>query len=139
MDFNQALDARLVTPEIAKLLAKVKWIGSIVRFGCDTPKQIAECEKAMGLMAEYGFGGQWLMYCMIGSDFRESFSRINYWRDNKKCRVVAQPFRDTEKPNAIPQWQSDLARWAMRREIFTVTDFANFEPRKGFKCKEYFK
>ena len=35
VDFNQALDARLVTDEIAALLAKVHWI-RYVRFGCDT-------------------------------------------------------------------------------------------------------
>lgn len=36
VDFNQGLDARLVTEDVAKLLAKVKWIKRI-RFGCDTP------------------------------------------------------------------------------------------------------
>lgn len=31
-----------------------------------------------------------------------------------------------------------MARWAMRREIYAVCDFRDFEPRKGFKCKQYF-
>lgn len=35
VDFNQGLDARLVTDETAKLLAQVKWLKHI-RFGCDT-------------------------------------------------------------------------------------------------------
>ncbi len=36
VDFNQALDARLVTDEWARLLAKVKWLESNrIRFGCD--------------------------------------------------------------------------------------------------------
>ena len=35
VDFNQGLDARLVTDEIARLLAQVKWLKHI-RFGCDT-------------------------------------------------------------------------------------------------------
>ena len=39
VDFNQGLDARLVTPDVARLLARVKWIKRI-RFGCDTPAQI---------------------------------------------------------------------------------------------------
>jgi hypothetical protein len=38
----------------------------------------------------------------------------------------------------IPQWQKDMARWAMRREIYATCDFKDYEPRKGFKCKEYF-
>ncbi|MCC8174457.1 MAG: radical SAM protein, partial [Odoribacter sp.] len=34
VDFNQGLDCRLVTNDIAKLLSKVKWI-SYIRFSCD--------------------------------------------------------------------------------------------------------
>ena len=45
VDFNQGLDARLVTPDVARLLERVKWIKRI-RFGCDTPAQIVECERA---------------------------------------------------------------------------------------------
>ncbi len=36
VDFNQALDARLVNEETASMLARVKWLDRI-RFGCDTP------------------------------------------------------------------------------------------------------
>jgi len=53
VDFNQGLDARLITDEIARLLAKVKWIKRI-RFGCDTPGQIAEVERASALIDKYG-------------------------------------------------------------------------------------
>ena len=42
VDFNQALDARLVTDEYARLLARIKWIDRRIRFGCDTKGQIAE-------------------------------------------------------------------------------------------------
>lgn len=58
VDFNQGLDARLVTPEIASLLAKVKWIKRI-RFGCDTTAQIAECERATSLIDKYGYKGEY--------------------------------------------------------------------------------
>ena len=50
VDFNQGLDARLVTDDIARLLARVKWIKRI-RFGCDTPGQIAEIERATKLIS----------------------------------------------------------------------------------------
>lgn len=58
VDFNQGLDARLVTDDIAELLAKVKWIKRI-RFGCDTPGQIAECERAISLIDKYGYKGEY--------------------------------------------------------------------------------
>jgi hypothetical protein len=51
VDFNQALGARLMTDDFAKLLAKVKWLdNNRIRFGCDTPRQIQECERAMAML-----------------------------------------------------------------------------------------
>ena len=139
VDFNQALDARLVTEDIAQLLAKVRWLSSI-RFGCDTPKQIAECERAMVMLDRHREKPmQYLMYAMINADMNEAYERLSYFRQSRKVRVVAQPFRDFNNPRqVIPQWQKDMARWAMRRELWTTCDFKEFEPRKGFKCKEYF-
>ena len=139
VDFNQALDARLVTDDIARLLAKVRWLNQI-RFGCDTPKQIEECERAMQMIDSHrGKPASYLMYTMIGSDFDEAFLRLNHWRPFKRVRIVAQPFRDVDNPRqVIPQWQKDMARWAMRREIYASCEFKDFEPRKGFKCSEYF-
>ena len=64
IDFNQGLDARLVTDDIAKLLARVKWIKRI-RFGCDTPGQIAEVERAAKLIDKYGFKGEYFLYCIL--------------------------------------------------------------------------
>jgi len=140
VDFNQALDARLVTDEIAKMLANVRWLCPI-RFGCDTPKQIAECEKVMKMIDSHcDTPRSYLMYAMIGSDMLEAYERLSYFRDNKRVRVVAQPFRDFNNPKqVIPQWQRDMARWAMRREFWTTVDFKDFSPRKGFVCGEYFK
>lgn len=139
VDFNQALDARLVTDEIARMLAKVRWLCPI-RFGCDTPKQIADCERAMAMIDSYcEIPRSYLMYAMINSDMREAYERLTHFRDNKRVRVVAQPFRDFNNPKqVIPQWQKDMARWAMRREIWASTDFMHYEPRKGFVCSEYF-
>lgn len=139
VDFNQALDARLVTDDIAKLLAKVRWI-DVIRFGCDTPRQVEDCEEAMKMIDSYRKNpAQYLMYTMIGNDFDEALNRLSHWKTFKRVRIVAQPFRDVDNPHQIvPQWQKDMARWAMRREIYTTCEFKDYEPRKGFKCSEYF-
>ena len=139
VDFNQALDARLVTEDIAELLARVKWLNQI-RFGCDTPKQIVWCENAMNMIDKFRKRpASYLMYTMISDDMDEAYTRLSHFRDNKRVRIVAQPFRDVDNPNQIiPQWQKDMARWAMRREIYAVCDFKDYEARKGFKCKQYF-
>lgn len=140
VDFNQALDARLVTPETAELLAKVKWIKRI-RFGCDTPAQIAECERATSLIDKYGYKGEYFFYCILMNDFKESFNRVNHWRQRgRRYLPHAQPYRDINNPRQIiPQWQKDLAGWADKKWIFRTCEFKDFEPRKGFKCNEYFK
>lgn len=140
VDFNQALDARLVTEDIAKMLAQVRWI-SVIRFGCDTPKQIGECNRVMQMIDKHRKNpAQYLLYTMIGDDINEDYTRLSAFRDNKRVRIVAQPYRDFNNPHQIiPQWQKDMARWAMRREIYATCDFKDYEPRKGFRCKEYFR
>ena len=140
VDFNQALDARLVTNDVAILLAKVRWLNQI-RFGCDTPAQIQQCENAMSMIDKHrGKSASYLMYTMISNDMKEAYKRLSHFRNNKRVRIVAQPFRDINRPHQIiPQWQKDMARWAMRREIYAVCDFKDYEPRKGFKCSKYFE
>lgn len=139
VDFNQGLDARLVTDDIAKLLAKVKWIKRI-RFGCDTQGQISECERSISLIDKYGYHGEYFFYCILLDDFKESFSRVNHWRNKgKRFLPHCQPYRDLNNPRQIiPQWQKDLASWADKKWVFLSCEFKDFEPRKGFKCKEYF-
>ena len=139
VDFNQAMDARLVTPEIAKLLAKVKWIKRI-RFGCDTPGQIEHCERAISLIDAAGYKGEYFFYCMLHGDFEECFARVDHWhRRGKRYLPHCQPYLDFGKQKQdIPQWQKDLARWADNKFLFRSCEFRDFEPRKGFKCKEYF-
>lgn len=150
VDFNQALDARLVTDEFASLLAQVKWLdNNRIRFGCDTHKQIEDCERAMEMITGYGFTGQYFLYTMLNDDFDECYDRINHWwlrmrevREKHQGRQVyayAQPFRDPDNPaRPIPQWQKDMAGWVNKKAHFVAHSFEDFEPRKGFRCREYF-
>lgn len=151
IDFNQAMDARLVNEDNAKLLAKIKWINGRIRFGCDTHAQIKDCERAIKLINANGFRGEYFLYTMIGgkNDFKECYDRLHYWwerlqdfRLNKVGRAVyayAQPYRDPDKKNTPPIWQLDMARWVNKRMIFCTTDFKDFSPRKGFRCEAYLK
>lgn len=151
VDFNQALDARLVNPENAKLLANISWLeNNRIRFGCDTPKQIEWCDRAISMIEENGFNGQFFLYTMIGlTSLTECYERVHHWwlrmrhareyHDHCYCYPHVQPFRDPYNPKqSIPQWQKDMAGWCNKRMIFTTVDFLDYEPRKGFKCSEYF-
>lgn len=150
VDFNQALDARLVTDDFAQLLANVKWLDSNrIRFGCDTHKQIEDCERAIAMIESYGFKGQFFLYTMLNDNFHECYDRINHWwvqmreaREKHQGRYVyayAQPYRDPDNPNRpIPQWQKDMTGWVNKKAHFVAHSFEEFQPRKGFRCSEYF-
>lgn len=149
VDFNQALDARLVTDDFARKLAKVKWLDkNRIRFGCDTPKQIEDCERAMQMIDSYGFNGEYFLYTMLNDDFWECYHRITYWwkrlqdaRHSKKGNCVyayAQPYRDPANPHhQIPRWQKDMANFVNKKAHFVAHSFEDFTPRKGFKCQQY--
>lgn len=138
VDFNQALDARRVTREIAALLARVKWIKRI-RFGCDTQAQIKECEQAIDLIDSAGYKGEYFFYCILFDDFNEAFSRVNYWKNRgKRFLPYCQPLRNINSKNPVPQWQKDMAHWTNRKELFRTCEFADFKPRNGFYCGDYF-
>ena len=150
VDFNQALDARLVTDDFARLLAKVKWLdNNRIRFGCDTHKQIKDCERAMEMITGYGFTGQYFLYTMLNDNFKECYDRINHWwlrmrevrekHEGRQVYAYAQPYRDPDNPSrVIPQWQKDMAGWVNKKAHFVAHSFEEFEPRKGFRCIQYF-
>ena len=139
VDFNQGLDARLVDDEIAQKLASIRWINSI-RFGCDTPKQIGEVERAISLIDGYSESPKYyFLYTIITKDMEESYERISHFREYKRIRVQAQPYRELDNPKQVlPQWQKDMARWANKKQLYKTIDFKEFVPRKGFVCDEYF-
>lgn len=128
IDFNQALDARLVTEQFAMELAACKWINRI-RFGCDTKAQIAECERAMTLISQCGYKGEYFLYTMIGGKrkageseddwhrrlFTENYDRVNHWKKQLSiwrlghkqgfnAYPYAQPYRNPDEISEIPQW-----------------------------------
>lgn len=138
IDFNQGLDARLVTDEVACLLASIKWYKHI-RFGCDTPQQISEVERAAALVDKYGYKGRYYLYCIL-MEFEESYRRVNHWKKKgKRFMPYCQPFRNVDDPRQIiPQWQHDMAQWSNKKEYYMSCEFKDFSPRKGFICSEYF-
>lgn len=147
IDFNQAIDARLVDDRFARMLAKCKWIDRI-RFGCDTHAQIDECERAIGMIQSYGYRGEFFLYTMLNDNFRECYDRITYWwtrsmekRAAHKGGLVyayAQPYRDPVNPSRpIPQWQKDMAQWTNKRQCYCSTSLDNFKPRKNFIFHDY--
>ena len=142
VDFNQAMDARLVTDKFARLIAKTKWLRQPT-FGCDTQAQIEPCIQAIRKIQEHGYKGSFMLYTMLHGDFKECLERVSMWRDEKwghKIDPFAQPMLDlTKQTQNIPQWQNDMARWVNNKVLYRTTDFANYSPRNGFKCETHIR
>ncbi|MBQ4010791.1 MAG: radical SAM protein [Bacteroidales bacterium] len=142
IDFNQAMDARLVDDEIAQILANIKW-SKYIRFGCDTPSQIKECENAINLIQSKGYNGGFFLYTILRGDIRECYERVRYWKNERfdgKVKPFAQPELDfSTKHQNIPQWQKDMAHWVNKKTCFFGVEFEKFSPRKGFSCSKYFE
>lgn len=138
IDLNQAMDARLVTDEIAQLIGNVHWI-NYIRFGCDTMQQVDECKRAIELIRKYNKRKtRFVLYTMIYGNINDCYKRMHSFRDDRQVSIFAQPYRDfVNKSQKIPQWQKDMAHWANRVYTYKTCDFKDFEVRKGFKCSEY--
>lgn len=137
LDFNQGLDARLITDDIAKLLAKCKWI-KYIRVACDQSSQIKYVENALQLLRKYGYKKELFCYCLL-QDFNESLDRIKWlWERRDDISAYFQPYRDFENlDQVIPQWQKDVARWGNVKSIFKSVFVDDYYPRKGFKFKQF--
>lgn len=136
VDFNQGLDARLITRDVAQLLARVKWL-SPLRMACDNISMIDIVERTTNLLREYKCKPKRYMVYVMLTDLNNAHEILK-WCKKLKVDPFAQPFRDFTKNQIIPKWQMDMARWANRRSIFKSCDFKDYQPRKNFKCEEYF-
>jgi len=79
-------------------------------------------------------------YCLVGfnSTPEQDLFRLRTLKELKILPFV-QPYRDFENKRVPTQYERDIARWANRMWLFNTQDFMDYQPRKGFKCSEYFK
>ena len=91
IDFNQGLDARLVNPENARLLAACRWIRCI-RFSCDTIAMIEPIRRAVSLIRERGCKREIFCYMLV-RDIADAEIRLRALVD-LNVTPFAQPYMD---------------------------------------------
>ena len=108
VDFNQGLDARLVTPKVAKLLAGLHWI-RFVRLSCDTSAMLPVVERAVSYLREAGIAKSRLWAYVLVEDVEDAHRRV-LTLERMGVLPFAQPYRDydggepTEKQRAFARW-----------------------------------
>lgn len=106
IDFNQALDARLMTPKIAQALAACKWI-RFIRFACDSDGMIEPVRRALALIRETGSNRQIFCYMLV-QDIGSAEKRL---LELVKMGITpfAQPYRNFTTNTAPTKEQKDFA------------------------------
>ena len=125
IDFNQGLDARLITPEVASLLGKLKWI-RFIRMSCDTDAMLDVVLQAVDRLKQYGVK-PWRIFCyVLVQDIPSAERRVLALRD-AGISPFAQPYRDFANNIEPSAEMRRFARWVNHKAIFkSVATFADY-------------
>jgi hypothetical protein len=80
-----------------------------------------------------------MCYVLVGfnSTIEQDMYRIERLRE-LGIKPYVMPYRDFENKTEPSQYAKDLAQYVNKPMIFKTCKFADFSPRKGFKCSTYF-
>ena len=126
VDFNQGLDARLITPEIAGILGKLKWI-EFVRVACDTDEMLPVVLDRAKLLEENGIKPWRVFVYLLVKDIPSAERRAVALRD-AGLQPFAQPYRDFEKNLPPTKEARSFARWVNQKAAFnSAATFADYK------------
>lgn len=104
IDLNQGMDARLVTPEVADILAGLRWI-RYLRFSCDQESQIEPIMRTCELLAERGVKPyRVFVYLLVTKDLGSASRRVEALKKLRGINLYAQAERNEAlgiRPNKL--------------------------------------
>jgi len=124
VDFNQGLDSRLVTDDIAKILSKIKWI-KYIRFACDTTPAVEPLLKAVDKLNKYGVKNYRIFVYILVKDVADA---------NERCKILkrlgvnpfAQTYRDYDN-NILPTAEQKRFSWYVNQKaVFKATEWEDY-------------
>lgn len=129
VDFNQGLDARLITDDVAQMLARLKWI-RFIRMSADTDAMLDVVLQAIDRLGKYGVKPYKVFVYVLAQDVESAERRVIALRE-KGADPFCQPYRDFTTNADPPLELRKLARWVNDKAIFkTVPTFAEYRARK---------
>lgn len=123
VDFNQGLDARLITPETAALLAALRWI-RYVRLSCDTSAMLPVVERAAAYLREAGIATYRLWAYVLVQDVPDAHRRV-LALEQMGVTPFAQPYRDYDGGEPTGE-QKVFARWVNVRSAHSVCTWEDY-------------
>ncbi len=129
IDFNQGLDARLITHEIAEVLARLKWM-RFIRMSCDADAMLESVKTAVMLLEKNGWKPYRVFCYLLVQDIESAERRANVLR-KLGVQPFAQPYRDFENNIRPTAEQRAFARWVNDKAIFkSVERFEEYRRHK---------
>lgn len=131
------VDIRIMNEEQAYWLNKLK-LKKNIHIAWDLPN--IDLTEKLREVTKYIKPYKLTCYVLVGfnSTIEQDLYRLERLKELKILPFV-QPYRDFLNERTPTQYEKDISRWANRAWLFKSMDFKDFEPRKGFKCEEYFR
>lgn len=131
------VDIRIMNEEQAYYINKLR-LKNNIHIAWDLPK--VDLTQHLKDVTKYIKPYKLTCYVLVGfNSTPEQDLRRLYTLRSLGITPFVQPYRDFKNKRSPTQYEKDLARWANKRWFFKTTSFEDFEPRKGFKCNNYFK
>lgn len=99
-------------------------------------KEIIADKKNRHVVPDYALRNEVTMLVGFNSTIEQDMFRIETLR-SLGIKPYVMPYRDFENKRTPSQYEKDLAQYVNKPMIFKTCYFAEFSPRKGFKCKSY--
>lgn len=127
VDFNQGLDARKIArnPEIAELLAQVKWL-RYIRMAYDSVAVQDDVHMAIERLVKCGVKPAKMFFYVLVRDVADALARIEEL-SALGCQLFAQPYRDFENSVHPTPEQRRLARWCNHKPTFFTVNYNNYK------------
>jgi hypothetical protein len=122
LDITQGMDIRLMTPEIAQQLKKIKFVDQQMRFAWDNLIEERRIIDGISMLKEAGINTRRNVSFYVLSGFnttiQEDLYRCNTLRENR-CNSFVMMYNETPE-------LKNLARWANRRQLYWSMNFDSY-------------
>ncbi|MCL2861021.1 MAG: radical SAM protein [Firmicutes bacterium] len=135
VDFNQGLDIRLLTPEIAENLSQINWT-RFIRFSCDSISQIEYFERVMPLFKKYKWLSKISIYLLVRRDTHDAEFRLRtLYNLNKNFHFYPQ----SERNNGVePSYaQKEFSERFTKGYSYRKESWQEYCIKRGFEERRY--
>ena len=133
IDFNQGIDARLINPEIAEIIANLRWI-RFIRMAADTEEMLKIVLEKVELLGRYGVKPYRIFTYVLVQNVDSAERRVLALRE-AGVEMFAQPYRDFENNREPTEEQRAFARWVNNKAVFkTAKTFKDYD--KKFRSRK---